>query len=78
MIPKPKKMISRLPSWVRLIVSYLYNVGLFSIGGAVVLLIVVTFKGDLFSKNGLFLILYVLVFLILLFLKKTFEKDDEV
>ena len=69
--------IGRMPSWVRFIVSWLYGVGLFSIGAAVVILIFVIAQGDLFSKNGLFLTLYILLFLILLYLKKAFEKDDE-
>jgi hypothetical protein len=68
--------IRKFPTWFRHIVSYLYGVSLFSIGAAVVLLLVLAVTGDLFSKNGLFLMLYLLVFLTLLYLKKQFDKDD--
>lgn len=67
---------SRYPLWFRHLVRYLYGVGLFSMGAAVVLLVVVALTDTLFSKNGLFLMMYILVFLLLLYLKKHFDLDD--
>ena len=66
----------RYPSWFRQIILYLYGVSLFSIGAAVVLIIVITAKGELFTANGYFLILYLSVFMVLFYLKKRFEKDE--
>jgi len=79
MSPNSKKQVlktTRYPSWFRHLIRYLYGVGLFSIGAAVVLLVFVTVAGELFSEKGLFLILYISVFLVLLYLKKQFEKDE--
>lgn len=51
------------PVWLRHLIPYLYRVGLYSVGAAAVLLIIVAVNGELFSIEGLFLILYVPAFI---------------
>ena len=84
MIPNTKKKARlgkrakiRFPQWFQHFILYFYKLSLFHIGAIVVLLIIVVNKGDLFSKEGLTLVGFLLVYLILLYFKTLMKKNDE-
>jgi hypothetical protein len=69
---------SRIPSsWIRVVVSFLYEYSTFHIGAIIVSLIIIMFIDDLFKKYGLLLVMGVLMFILLYYLKKWFEKHNE-
>jgi hypothetical protein len=74
---KPRKLkISRLPSWFREIVLFIYELSLFRIGAIVISIIILVAIGGFFTKDGLILMLCLSSFLILFYLSKRFERDD--
>jgi hypothetical protein len=60
--------------WLRFLVSVLYRYSTYFIGATIVLLIIATIMGYLFTKVGLILILAVLAFLALFGLNKWLDK----
>ena len=72
---KLSKKTDSIPVWMRHLVAYLYGVGLFSIGAAIVLFMIAILTDQLFSYKGLFLTLYILTFVLLLYLRRRFKKD---
>jgi hypothetical protein len=57
------------------IASFLYRIYKYHFPGAVLLLLIITIFGGLLTKNGLLLILGILIFILFYFLVKWFEKQ---
>lgn len=74
--PKRKSSNNQVPSWIRYTISFFYELGLFRIGAIALVLLFVITKGDLLTKNGLILILIILLFFIVYFLSRWINKDD--
>lgn len=72
---KRKSSNNQAPLWIRYTVSFIYELGLFRIGAVALILLFVIAKGDLFTKNGLILILIILLFFIIYFLRHRINKD---
>lgn len=86
MTPNQKKKINnnlrktsplREAWWFRQILMFVYELSLFRIGAIVISIVILLILGDLFTKDGLILVSCLLVFLILLYLKIKFDKEDK-
>jgi len=71
--PQASKL-RHVPSWLRLIIRFLYELSTFHIGAVIVSLIIIMIIGDLFPKYGLLLVLGILLFFLLRYLVKRFEE----
>ena len=60
----------------RLFVGFLVGLGKFRIWAAIVALIIVIWIGDLLTKDGLILALFILVYALLYYLDRWFEKQE--
>jgi hypothetical protein len=61
---------------IRLLVGFLVGLGKFRIWAAIVALIIVIWIGDLLTKDGLILTLFILGYALLYYLDRWFEKQE--
>lgn len=80
-LPKSPSLASRLRSNfffpIRLFVGFLVELGKFRIWAAIVVLIVAILIGDLLTKDGLILALFILIYVLLYYLDRWFEKQEQ-
>ena len=58
------------------VLSYFYNVMIYHFPGAMLMLVLMTLTGVLITKDGLFLVLGILIFIALHYFVKWYEKNN--
>ena len=80
MVPKKESLALKLRriffSPARFLVGFLHEIGRFRIWAALFSLIIVMIIGKLFTDNGLLLVLIILVYILLYYLNRWFEKQE--
>ena len=72
-----RSLVKRLPSWFRVVISFVYGLSLFRIWAIIAIFLIIILKGDILTKDGLWLALLILLFLILYLLNNWLDDDPK-